>query len=296
MNRRNVLKALPALAAATRIVSAQDSGKQRKAHLRAAICAYTFREALQKKTMSYEDLIRFAADQGLDGIDATSYWFPDPVTDDFLFSLKRLSYRLSVPIYTLGINTELTKADAGARRQQVERIRDWVNIAQRIGASQLRVFAGKPPKGATVAQAAGWATEALKPAVAYAASRGVVIAMENHSGVTQDADLLLRMVKDVDSPWFGINLDTGNFLDRQYEQIAMCVPYAVSSHLKTNMADAARHRTPADLDRVFKIFADAGYRGYLALEDSVGADPLTAVPPVLSEMRRLAAKYSRAAA
>lgn len=297
MKRRDILNAATALAMAMRFAPAQDVPRRpaaRKARLRPALCAYTFRDALQKKAMTYADLVRFATDLGMDGIDATAYWFPDPPDDAFLFTLKRLAYRSAVQIYSLGINTELTKASADERKQQVQLIRKWVDIAQKTGAGQLRVFGGRPPKGATVEQAAAWCTEALKAAVEYAGSRGIVIAMENHSGVTQDAEVLLRMVKDVDSPWFGINLDTGNFLERQYDQIAMCAPYAVSSHLKTQMTDAAKRRQPADLDRVFRIFAEAGYQGYLALEDAVGSDPLAAVPPVLREMRRLADKYSGA--
>jgi len=293
MKRRDFLVAGSGLGAATCLApNPAEAQPAVGAHIKPALCAYTFRDALQKKKMSYEDLVRFAADNGMDGVDATSYWFPDPVEDSFLFSLKRTAYRAGIHIYTLGINTTLTKADADARRQQVELIRKWVDIAEKIGASQLRVFAGKPPQGVAVAPAAAWATESLKQAVSYAGSRGIVIAIENHSGVTQQADVLLRMVKDVDSPWFGINLDTGNFLERQHEQIAACVRYAVSAHIKTKMMDAEKRAEGADLDRVFRIFAEGGYRGYVALEDSVGPDPFTSVPPVLREMARLAARYS----
>ena len=262
MKRRDFLIAGSGLSSA--ICLAQNpAGAQpaSRAHIKPALCAYTFRDALQKKKMSYEDLVRFAADNGMDGLDATSYWFPDPVDDSFLFSLKRTPLVQEIHIYTLGVNTTLTKADRDARRQQVQLIGKWVDIAEKIGASQLRVFGGKPPQGAAVAQAAAWATESLKQAVSYAGSRGILIAMENHSGVTQDSDVLLRMVKDVDSPWFGVDLDTGNFPQRPYEQIAACVRYAVSAHIKTKMMDAEKRAEPADLDRVFRIFAEGGDLG-----------------------------------
>jgi sugar phosphate isomerase/epimerase len=294
MNRRELLRTMPALALAQQPARGQSAHRQvaKKARLKPALCAYTFREALQNGSMTYEDLVHFAAEHGMDGIDATAYWFPDPPGDGFLLPLKRLAYRSAVHIYSLGINTVLTKASADERKGQVELIRKWVGIAERMGAAHLRVFAGKAPAGATDDQAAAWTTEALKRAVEYAGARGIILGVENHSGITVKAEVLLGIIKDVDSPWLGINLDTGNFLENQYSQMEMCAPNAVSSHLKTRFTDAAKRHQPADLDRVFRIFAESGYHGYLALEDSVGADPKTAVPPVLQQMRLLAAKYS----
>src|SRR5262249_13828243 len=61
MNRRDLLKSLSMLAAFGRppsVLTADSlSGKVR---LRTAICAYSFREALKKKSMTYDDLVRLA--------------------------------------------------------------------------------------------------------------------------------------------------------------------------------------------------------------------------------------------
>jgi len=97
MKRRQLLTALPAIGV-TPLAAATEAVK--KARLRSAICAYSFREALRAKTMTYDDLVRLAADLGVDGLDLTVYWFPT-TSDDFLAPLRRLAYKLAVEIYSI---------------------------------------------------------------------------------------------------------------------------------------------------------------------------------------------------
>ena len=98
MKRRDLLISLPALAAGGTFTAA--AAPRRTARLRSALCAYSFRQALQSKTMSYHDLVHLAVDTGIDGLDLTVYWFPG-TCDDFLLPLKRLAYRSGVEIYSI---------------------------------------------------------------------------------------------------------------------------------------------------------------------------------------------------
>src|SRR6266545_5878124 len=110
MNRRDLLRTVPALAAGSRLaplaLAAQTAGK--KARLRSAICAYSYREALKAKTMSYDDLVGAAVNNNIDGLDLTVYWFPNK-SNDFLLPLKRLAYKAGVEIYSISIRTEMTQ-------------------------------------------------------------------------------------------------------------------------------------------------------------------------------------------
>ena len=63
MNRRDLLKSIPALAAAGQL-SAQPKYTGR---LRPGLVAYTYRNELQSKKLTYEDVIRMVADFGLEG-------------------------------------------------------------------------------------------------------------------------------------------------------------------------------------------------------------------------------------
>ena len=93
-----------------------------------------------------------------------------------------------------------------------------------------------------------------------------------------------------------MNLDIGNFRPpKVYEQVEMSVPYAVSTHFKTTIAnDDGQTRSPYDWDRVMKMFVAGGYKGYLGLEFEATGDPAVEVPGALPQAdEAAAATYSR---
>jgi sugar phosphate isomerase/epimerase len=288
MTRRNLLKLAPAVAAS------RPAGRPPvpKARLRSALCAYSFRDALRTGAMTYPDLVRYAVEHKLDGLDLTVYWFPEPLAESWLLELKRLAYHNAVEIYSISVRTEMTRPTPDLRRQEVEEIRKWVDVAALLGAGHIRVFGGRVPAGATEDQAAGWAAEVLAQGAEYAGRKGVILGLENHGGVTERAETIVRIVKQVNSPWVGINLDTGNFSQDAYRQIEMCLPYAVNAQVKSQMRDDSGRVVQSDWDRIFSMFARSGYRGYLALEYEAKEPPETAVPRLLVRLRELAAKYS----
>lgn len=289
MNRRDLLRTIPALGAA-RLAAAPKAGAPARPLLRPAVCAYSYRQALGRKSMSYEDLLRLTADMGADGIDMTVYWFPD-VSNSFLLPLKRLAYRLSVDIYSIAIRTEMTRSTPELRAAEVAEIRKWVDVAERLGAGHIRVFGGDVPEGVTVGQAADWVVEVLKRACEYAGSKGIILGLENHGGITEKAETILDILKRVDSPWAGVNLDTGNFTTDAYAQIEMCAPHAVNIQVKTEIRENGE-RKPSDWDRVLGIVAASGYRGYLALEYESREPAETAVPRLTGQLKELCRKYS----
>ena len=285
MKRRQLLTALPAIGV-TPLAAATEAVK--KARLRSAICAYSFREALRAKTMTYDDLVRLAADLGVDGLDLTVYWFPT-TSDDFLAPLRRLAYKLAVEIYSISVRTEMCRPKAEDRQAELMQIAAWLEVAQKLGAGHIRVFGGRVPQGATEDQAAGWAAEVLRSAADLAAKKGVVLGLENHGGITARADRVIQIVRQVDSPWVGVNVDTGNFESEPYEQVEKLIPYAVNVQLKTEVRLAPKQTAPSDWNRFIQMLAKSGYRGYVALEYEGKEDAMTAVPRLMGELRRLLA-------
>lgn len=281
-----VLPALPG-----RLLAASTSGSA--ARFRTAICAYSFREALKAKTMTYDDLVRLAVGTGVDGLDLTVYWFPDS-SDAFLFPLRRLAYKMGVDIYSISIRTDLCQPTPELREKQLAEVRKWVDAAQKLGATHIRVFGGNVPKTATEDQAAGWVVETLQRGAEYSGGRGIILGLENHGGITERAARIIDIVKRVDSPWVGINLDTGNFREKVFEQIEMCLPHAVNTQLKAEMRREDGVRAASDWERIFALFARHGYKGYFAIEYEAKEDPATAVPRHCKRMRELARKYSTA--
>ena len=291
-SRREVLGSLALLpSVALGATPRADGGDPR---LKTAICAYSFRKALGDGSLSYLDLVDLAVDHGIDGIDSTVYWFPREDLDGFLAAFRRKAYLAAVELPSIAIRTDLCRPDERAQEREVAWLRHWVDVSYRLGSSHIRVFGGNVPQGSSEDEAAGWVAEILKRAGDYAAGKGVVLGLENHGGITARAERIIQIVRAADHPNVGINLDTGNFRSDPYQQIEMCLPYAVNSQFKVDIRDEDGNHTPSDWDRIVRMFADAGYRGYLALEYEAAEDPFVAVPRHLARLRDLAAKYGQA--
>jgi len=265
----------------------------KQARFRTGLVAYSYRQALQAKAMTYEDLIRIAVETGTDGIDMTVYWLPS-TSADYLLSLRRLAYTNRVEIYSIGTRVRLAQPTAELRAQQLDELGKWLDVAQRVGATHVRVFGGSTPQGATLEQAIEFAVETFKRGAEIAGARGLILGLEDDGGITDYAKETIEIVKRTDSPWAGMNLDIGNFRPPAvYDQIEMSIPYAVSTHVKTTVAlDDGKTRAPFDFDRVFKMFASRGFRGYMGLEYEADEDAATAVPVYLRRLKELAIKYS----
>lgn len=295
MDRRSFLTTAGAAMAAAALARPGESQTPSpgKARLRTGLVAYSFRQAFEAKAMTYEDLIRIAVETGTDGIDMTVYWLPG-TGDEYLLPLRRLAFRNRVEIYSIGTRVRLAQPTDELREQQLTELRKWLDVAQKVGATHVRVFSGNKPAGATMEQAIGFAAETLKRGAELAGARGLILGLEDDGGITEFAKETIEIVKRADSPWAGMNLDIGNFRPPAvYDQIEMSLPYAVNSHVKTGIAlDDGKTRGPMDLDRVFRMFAAHGYRGYMGLEYEASGDPKTAVPEYLRRIKELAVKYS----
>jgi sugar phosphate isomerase/epimerase len=289
LNRRAFLTSLAAPAFAGAQHAAPNS--QRKPRLRSALCAYSYREALRTKKMSYEDLVRVAVETGIDGLDLTVYWFPS-TSDQFIAPLRRLAHQSAVDIYSIAVRSELTRPRLEDRQAEVAQLCHWVDVAQRLGAGHIRVFGGRVPQGKTEDEAAGWVAECLQQAAEYALPRGVILGLENHGGITERAQRILEIVRKVDSPAVRINLDTGNFNREVIPQIEMLLPHAVNIQVKAEMRNESGQRAAADWDTLFQLFARHGYQGYAALEYEAKPDPVTEVPRLLRRLHELSRKYS----
>ncbi len=273
--------------------SGADSGKTPR--LLVGCCAYSYRDALTHGRMTLEDFILRAVELKLDAVDMTVYYLKstDPA---YLENLRFLAYKNAVTFSGAACGSSMVQPDAVKRAEVLQQIKGWIDVTDRLGASHLRVFAGKLPDGFTMQQATDWVVEGMKAACDYAAPKGIMLGLEDHSGVSQSADVCLEIMRRVNSPYAGINLDITHFIPTatqdQYAQIAACIPYATVSHIRERFDD----KTPIDMDRVWKMYADAGHKGYMTLEyegDSQGGEAAeVGIPKTLAHIRELCAKYS----
>jgi sugar phosphate isomerase/epimerase len=236
--------------------------------------------------MTIREFIEFGAALGLDAVEPTSYYIYQ--TDKpYLHGLKALAFRKGIEISGTAVGNNFCAPEGKALDHQLSEFRKWVDAAVELGAPHIRVFAGRKAEDADRQRDFARAVTTMKRAVEYAASRGVFLGIENHGYLTEAADDVLRFLDAVPSPWLGVNLDTGNFDDDGYAQIAKLAPKAVNCQLKTDIPDGGR-KQPVDIGRVFAILRRADYHGYVALEYEGKDEPKTAVPRYVKQMQALA--------
>ena len=269
----------------------RESQIEAKPRLLTGCCAYSYARLLKSGKMTMEDVIRKAVELGIDAVDMTAYWFKS-TEPAYLASLRHLAHKNGVCFSGAATGASTVQADAGKRAQALEEIKKWTDVTEALGAPHLRVFAGKLPPGATVQQGIQWTVDTLKVACEYAGKKGITLGVENHEGITQNADVCIELVHRIDSPYFGINLDITNFVATAhadaYAQIEATLPYATHSHIR----DVFENGQAVDLDRVWPLFARANYKGFMSAEYEGEEDPSTGVPKLVERIKALCRKYS----
>jgi L-ribulose-5-phosphate 3-epimerase len=294
LHRREFLKTASIAAAGSlgwsveTIASPQDKPASTKPRLFSGCCAYSYGKYLEKGRMSMEDFILKAVELGIDGVDITTYWLKS-TEPAYLVSLRHLAFKHGVPFSGAAIGTDMCQPDPAKRAAELKKIEQWVDATGWLGASHLRVFGGEIPKGATEEQAVQWVVETMKPACDYAAKKGVTLGIESHGGITAKASNIVEILRRVDSPFAGCNLDISNFTENQYAQINMLIPYATHTHIRDFFMDS---KAPIDLDRVWLMFAKGGYKGYMSAEYEADEDAMTGVPKLTTKIKALCKKYS----
>lgn len=281
---------LPGIAAASAGPAAESGMEPR---LFVGCCAYAFRKYLASGKMTMEDFIRKGVELRVHGVDLTGYWLKS-MEPGYLASIRHLGFKSGMPFSGAACGVSMVEADPAKRAEGLEEIKKWVDATDMLGASHLRVFAGKLPPGSTMDEAVGWVVDTMKRACDYAGAKGITLGIEDHSGVTQTADVCIEMMQKIDSPYAGINLDIGHFIpspgNDQYKQIEACIPYATHTHLH-RIFDGGE---TIDFDRVWQMFAKGGYKGYMSVEYEGKEDAMIAVPKFVERVRALCAKYSTA--
>ena len=290
--RRQFLGAGLALAAAGRVAAIEPIKRSDKPRIKLSIAAYSYRQYLTQKpkpTMTLDDFIETAAGMDLDAVEFTEYYFPE-TSPKYLAQLKGKATRLGLDVSGTAIKNDFCLADPDKLKKEIAHVKKWVEHSSRLGAKTIRIFSGGVPKGDTEEKTRARCVEAIQEACDYAGQYGIFLALENHGGISATIDQILSVVKAVKHDWFGVNLDTGNFVSPDpYADLARLAPYAVVSQLKTEIKRTGKKKEESDLKRLMDIMRAANFRGYVALEYEADEEPKTAIPRHIAALKKLLA-------
>jgi sugar phosphate isomerase/epimerase len=291
--RRNFLTRSFALAAAAAVpLEAKEAKVAREpgVKLKLGLNAYSFDKPLRDGSMTLIDAVHFCAQQNVDALDATGYYFPGypkVPSDETIYNLKRAAFVNGVAISGTGVRNNFAVADAAARKIDVQMVKDWIVVASKLGAPVIRVFSGpQRPAGRSFDEVVNWMAADFKECAAFGKEHGVVVGLQQHNDCLKTADEVIRVIDAVDSDWFGCILDIGSLRQGDpYAEIEKLLPYAVSWQIKENVGRNGQEE-PTDLRKIKAAIDRSGYRGYVPFEALGSGDPKVRVAAFLAKVRQ----------
>lgn len=233
--------------------------------------------------VAIETVIDEAARLEIEGVDILHRQM-DNEDNAYLQKLKRHAFVNGVDLICLSIHQSFVTPDAAERQKNIDHTLHCIELAYKMGIPSVRLNSGRwntiksfdelmakrgvEPilPGYTEDDGFKWCIDSIEKCLAKAAECGVMLALENHWGLTSTPEGLLRIRKAIDSPWLGVLLDTGNFLEDPYTKLEKVAPIANFIQAKTYYGGGEWYTLDLDYKRIFNILRQANYKGYVALE------------------------------
>jgi sugar phosphate isomerase/epimerase len=240
------------------------------------------------------DQVRFltccAADLLVQGVELQDIHFPQ-TRPAYLQMLHRTARDLNLTIIGVGVHNDFGRADPTIRQSEMVKVKQWVEVAEQLGAPLVRVFAGYP-EDHPAQSGARWPAmiDALREVAAFAGHAGVRLGLENHNhgAFTPTASEYLRVLEDVNSPHLVPLLDTGNYADG-WPSLEKTLGIAAHVHAKFLKVAADGSDERVDYARIIPALRAAGYDGWVSFEYEAEEPEATGIPRALAYLKRMLA-------
>jgi len=271
---------------------------------RIAISTYSFWRFLENSRVPIDECIRQSAAMGFDAVEILHRQM-DGEENGYLQSLKRIAITEGVDLCGLSIHQGFVSPDAEVRKKNVDHTIKCIELAYKLGIPTMRLNTGRwgttkdfdqlmkdrgmeprLPGYKDDEEAFKWVIDSIQQCLKSAQDCGVLLALENHWGLGRTPEGLLRIVNAVNSPWLGVLMDTGNFLEDPYDKLAQIAPRTMYVQAKTYFGGGIWYALDLDYPRIASILRKENYHGYIALEFEGKEDWRTAIPNSLGVLRK----------
>lgn len=250
--------------------------------IRLAVSTYSYWHFTPRK-YPIPSVIEHAAKTGFEGVEILHRQM-ESEDSGYVNNLRRLAFERGISFPMLSIHQDFVSPKPEERQAAVQHTVSCLELAARLGCGAIRLNSGRwktiksfddlmkvkgdepPLAGYTEADALNWCITCIQQCLPAAERLGVVMALENHWGLTTKIENLLKIHKAVNSPWLGINLDTGNYPGDPYAGIEQLAPQATIVQAKTYHGGGVWYTLDLDYKRIAAILRKTGYRGWVSLE------------------------------
>ncbi|MEE3195974.1 MAG: sugar phosphate isomerase/epimerase family protein [Candidatus Neomarinimicrobiota bacterium] len=267
-----------------------------------AIATYSYWHFREPK-VTVQQVIDHASNLGVDGVDVLHVQM-DNESPEYIRSLRDRAQDKNIELICLSIHQDFVDPDKEKRNKNIDHTKNCIDIAHDLGISYIRLNSGRwntidsfddlmankgvEPilPGFTEDDGFQWCIDSINKCLPHAEQAGVVLALENHWGLTRTPEGLLRIVNSIDSPWLGVLMDTGNFLEDPYEKLEEIAPQTVFVQAKTYYGGGEWYTLDLDYPRIAEILNKVEYKGYISLEFEGKEDANTGVPKSIDLLKK----------
>ena len=267
-----------------------------------AIATYSYWHFREPK-ITVQQVIDHASNLGVDGVDVLHVQM-DNESPEYIRSLRDRAQDKNIELICLSIHQDFVDPDKEKREKNIDHTKKCIDIAHDLGISYIRLNSGRwntidsfddlmankgiEPvlPGYTEDDGFKWCIDSIQDCLPHAEQAGVVLALENHWGLTRTPEGLLRIVNSIDSPWLGVLMDTGNFLEDPYEKLEEIAPQTVFVQAKTYYGGGEWYTLDLDYSRIAEILNKVEYKGYISLEFEGKENANTGVPKSIELLKK----------
>jgi len=309
LTRRNFLATAALAASSPALLAAPAITPAPKKRIKLGVSTYSYWHFKTDRVL-IETVIDKAARLGVEGVDILHRQMDIPEKEPltpahrpYLQKLKRHAFTNGIDLICLSIHQDFVDPSAEFRQKQIDHTLKCIEIAYELGVPCIRLNSGRwntiasfddlmkargeEPilPGHTEDDGFKWCIDCIEKCLPKAAECGVVLALENHWGLTRTPAGLLRVLNSIQSPWLGGLMDTGNFLEDPYAKLEQIAPKTVFVQAKTYYGGGEWYTLDLDYQRIAKILGAVNYTGYISLEMEGKEDPDTAVAKSVEMLR-----------
>ena len=230
------------------------------------------------KTTEFAKIAR--EDFGISGIEYVNTLMEVP-TEGYLKKLKKNAGDHGVTNVLIMVDDEgdgCSHTKEGRRQFDINH-RKWIDAAQYLGCHAIRTNC----RGSEVAQKVSkeeslrWAAESYNMLLEYAVPARIQVVIENHGGLSNDADWMVALMEEVDNLYFGTYPDwrTPSSEFDNYTYLLKCLPYAKGMSYRNQPTEEISAK-------MIKLSKDSGYRGWYGIESS-GRDEIKKGKQILTK-------------
>jgi sugar phosphate isomerase/epimerase len=238
------------------------------------------------------DFPRFTRETfGIEAVELNNIFFAS-TEPAYLKQLESAAHSAGVKLLNIAVDAkgDLASEDEAVRAEGLANYSRWVPVAGELGCTAIRANSG----GKTIVdrgRAIQHCIDSFRHLANAGTKHGIAILMENHGGLSVDADSIIQVVEAVreshGADAVGTLPDFGNWPDAADREgsLRKILPYARAVHAKVLDIDEALIHPKFDLARCVRITREAGYDGYLGIEFEGSGDVVEGVKRAVRKLK-----------